>query len=286
MTDPYPIDDQRQQDRRLALLALYETGKQEKDRDDGSCLKAEELACLVEGGGDQAERAEWQRHLAGCDDCLGRWMALYSVVHPGEGLTGRNGRSSRIRRFFWTGSFLAAAASVVLFLAREPDHGLKSLARQQGQARMSEEIQAAAPPLPLGNKVGPGEAAKRGPGSRRADKGQRITTKQVSGGAGPERRTQALTGKQAPKARLSAMSRDLGRGTWQVMARKGCERGIRSREYWRHVMERVRKDATKEDVSSLLPLLERVVRGEDKSVHLFCTRMETVVPVPVGGEQR
>lgn len=111
--EPRTLDAQREQERRLALLALAGGSSPA-----GPCPDAETLAALVEGRLAPEQLEACLGHLAGCDACASLWLQLDQ-----EWRQSAKGRRSNLRQFLArprvlaaAGSFLAAAASIALFL--------------------------------------------------------------------------------------------------------------------------------------------------------------------------
>lgn len=102
-------------DKRIALLAL---ALSQKRVGSSACLADAEMAALVDGTCDDAERNRLQNHLASCELCYQHWIDLARGVdqHGREKKEKRSEQLIRFRYVTWAGSFLAAAASVVLFI--------------------------------------------------------------------------------------------------------------------------------------------------------------------------
>ncbi len=112
----HDIDLKRRADRATALLALAAAGKQARAGE--SCLSVQELASLVDGEATADERKHCFNHLAGCDFCYHLWLEISALAGHGAGQKGKNilQQLFQPRVLTWTGSALAAAASVALFL--------------------------------------------------------------------------------------------------------------------------------------------------------------------------
>ncbi len=84
----------------------------------GPCLSDQEMAALVDNTCSEKEREHYFQHLANCDSCYRHWLELSEIVANDKKMQDENSRPKIIRpQFFaWTGSLLAAAASVVIFL--------------------------------------------------------------------------------------------------------------------------------------------------------------------------
>jgi hypothetical protein len=121
MTEKSEIEQQREADRRLALLALVS----EQPEPFGACLEPEELSALVEGRLTPEQTEPCLTHLAGCERCYALWLRL---DREWRGQTGRSNRNtlrrliSRPRFLAAAGSLLAAAASIAVFLNITADH--------------------------------------------------------------------------------------------------------------------------------------------------------------------
>lgn len=121
MTEKSEIEQQREADRRLALLALVS----EQPEPSGACLEPEELSALVEGRLTPEQTEPCLTHLAGCERCYALWLRL---DREWRGQTGRSNRNtlrrliSRPRVLAAAGSLLAAAASIAVFLNITADH--------------------------------------------------------------------------------------------------------------------------------------------------------------------
>lgn len=122
MIDKSEMDQQREADRRLAMLALVS----EQPEPCGACLEPEELSALIEGRLTPEQIEPCLTHLAGCERCYALWLRL---DREWRGQTGRSNRNtlrrviSRPRFLAAAGSLLAAAASIAVFLNITVDHG-------------------------------------------------------------------------------------------------------------------------------------------------------------------
>ena len=115
MADIHSIDKQRQADRRTALLALHAWSEENHS----ACLSDEQLACLADGSCSRDERKDFLQHLAGCSSCYHHWVELCELVAGEEAAGGEKRKILPMVRpgyMAWTGTLLAAAASVVLYL--------------------------------------------------------------------------------------------------------------------------------------------------------------------------
>lgn len=121
MIDKSKMEQQREADRRLALLALVS----EQPEPCGACLEPEELSALIEGRLTPEQIEPCLTHLAGCERCYALWLRL---DREWRGQTGRSNRNtlrrliSRPRVLAAAGSLLAAAASIAVFLNITADH--------------------------------------------------------------------------------------------------------------------------------------------------------------------
>ena len=115
MAKRYSIHQPNDADRRTALLGLALSGTSEPA---GPCLSDQEMAALVDNTCSGKEREYCFQHLANCDSCYRHWLELSKIVANDNKMQDENSRPRIIRpQFFaWTGSLLAAAASVVIFL--------------------------------------------------------------------------------------------------------------------------------------------------------------------------
>ncbi|RUM36806.1 MAG: hypothetical protein DSY50_01645 [Desulfobulbus sp.] len=103
-------------DRRVALLAL--AVNRNRTESSSGCLTSEEIATLADRTCSVSERQRYHNHLADCDSCYQQWLELEKTTNSRESKAAskKEGKLIRGRHFAWAGSFLAAAASVVLFL--------------------------------------------------------------------------------------------------------------------------------------------------------------------------
>ena len=132
MAETIDLDKKRAAERRLALLTL--TGEQPKPS--GPCLDAEQLACLVEGRLAAENVEACLVHLADCEQCYETWRQLDQEWQqrakdnrPGKLLKWFN----RPRLLATTGSFLAIAASITVFLNITMQTDRESLLRLPAQ---------------------------------------------------------------------------------------------------------------------------------------------------------
>jgi hypothetical protein len=123
-------------DRRTAFTALLaECGTGQKPQSE-SCLTAEELAWLVDHPDARPEQEKLFDHLASCDPCCQQWLELSRIAAMEQ-------EKSAVTPLFtpgrlaWAGSFLAAAASVVLFLNIQQDAGMPVLEQSSTTAQRS-----------------------------------------------------------------------------------------------------------------------------------------------------
>ncbi len=158
MIDKSKMEQQREADRRLALLSLVS----EQPEPCGACLEPEELSALIEGRLTPEQIEPCLTHLAGCERCYALWLRL---DREWRGQTGRSNRNtlrrliSRPRVLAAAGSLLAAAASIAVFLNITADHGVlphlpEKAAQEQAlsmpalktTAQVAPEQEAPAPP--------------------------------------------------------------------------------------------------------------------------------------------
>jgi hypothetical protein len=108
------LEHERKKQRRLAMLALLS----HQTTPAGDCLGDEELAALVEERLAPEERERCLAHLAGCDRCLGMWLALDREHHSRRSRwQSLKLQMRRPRMLTAIGSALAAAASIAVFLS-------------------------------------------------------------------------------------------------------------------------------------------------------------------------
>jgi hypothetical protein len=104
----------KRSDRRTALLGLAA----DRPVSAGVCLTPEEMAELVENQCPIERKEKYFRHVANCESCYREWLTLHEVLDQ----MSESKRESRIFKIFkpgkmaLLGTFLAAAASVVVFL--------------------------------------------------------------------------------------------------------------------------------------------------------------------------
>ncbi len=115
MAKRYSIPRPNDADRRTALLGLALAGRSGAA---GSCLSDEEMAALVDGICSEKEREQYFQHLANCDVCYQDWLELSEIMGNDKKKRDKNSHHKVFRPQFFAlaGSFLAAAASVVIFL--------------------------------------------------------------------------------------------------------------------------------------------------------------------------
>jgi hypothetical protein len=110
VTDP-PSDREKKAVKAMALAALAaKTGKVH-----GTCLSDEDMAVLVDGRRGGAELPEFWAHLASCDRCYEEWTLLRKRAQQ-NAPRGRLYHLSRLRKFRYIGTALAAAASIAVYL--------------------------------------------------------------------------------------------------------------------------------------------------------------------------
>jgi len=153
MIDKSKMEQQREADRRLALLALVS----EQPEPCGACLEPEELSALIEGRLTPEQIEPCLTHLAGCERCYALWLRL---DREWRGQTGRSNRNtlrrliSRPRVLAAAGSLLAAAASIAVFLNITVDHG--ALPRLPEKAVQEQALSM--PALKTADQVAPEQA--------------------------------------------------------------------------------------------------------------------------------
>lgn len=144
MTEKSEIEQQREGDRRLALLALVS----EQPEPSGACLEPEELSALVEGRLTPEQTEPCLTHLAGCERCYALWLRL---DREWRGQTGRSNRNtlrrliSRPRFLAAAGSLLAAAASIAVFLNITGEHRVLPPLPEQAAREMAQSLPPAKP---------------------------------------------------------------------------------------------------------------------------------------------
>jgi hypothetical protein len=143
MAETLNLDKKRAAERRLALLAL--TGEQPKPS--GLCLDAEQLACLVEGRLAAGNVEACLAHLADCEQCYATWRQLDQEWQQGA----KGHRPDNLLKWFnrprllaTTGSILALAASIAVFLSITMESDRESLLRLPAQP--AQEQKQIAPP--------------------------------------------------------------------------------------------------------------------------------------------
>lgn len=147
MADPMDIEKKRLAEQRLAMLALTGSAPEQAD---GPCLSEEELACLVEGKTKPEHRERCFTHLAGCERCYAAWRQLdQEWQHQTAG--SKRGKLltflSRPRVLTATGSLLALAASIAVFLNITMHADRQALL--QLPASPAQRQEAIPPPAPL-----------------------------------------------------------------------------------------------------------------------------------------
>ncbi|HHB75236.1 MAG TPA: zf-HC2 domain-containing protein [Desulfobulbus sp.] len=114
MAKRYSIHRSDDADKRTALLGLAFADRSD---DKGPCLSDGEMAALVDDTCSTEERDRYFLHLANCSGCYQHWVELSEIVCCERKRNKDAGQKVLRPKFFlWAGSFLAAAASVVLFL--------------------------------------------------------------------------------------------------------------------------------------------------------------------------
>ncbi len=114
MAKRYSLHRLNDADKRTALLGLALAGKSD---DEGACLSDGEMAALVDGACSAEERDRYFLHLANCSGCYRRWVELSEIVRSDRKRKKDTGpKVFRPKYYVWAGSFLAAAASVILFI--------------------------------------------------------------------------------------------------------------------------------------------------------------------------
>jgi|GEM_PF-1618790 len=147
MAEPTELEKLRAAERRLALLAL--SGEQpEPDR---PCLRAEQLAALVEGQLPPAEVEAYLAHVSACEHCYWEWRQLDREWQK----QGEKSRRTTLSRFisqprFLTaaGSLLAAAASIAVFLTLTTRIDRTTLTRLPEKSAQEQLVPAPEPPQP------------------------------------------------------------------------------------------------------------------------------------------
>jgi len=161
MIDKSKMEQQREADRRLALLALVS----ELPEPSGACLEPEELSALIEGRLTPEQIEPCLTHLAGCERCYALWLRL---DREWRGQTGRSNRNtlrrliSRPRVLAAAGSLLAAAASIAVFLNITADH--RALPRLPEKAVQEQALSM--PALKTTAQVAPEQEAPAPPAAR------------------------------------------------------------------------------------------------------------------------
>ena len=155
--EPRTLEAQREQERRLALLALAGGSKPA-----GPCPDAETLAALVEGRLAPEQLDACLGHLAGCDACTALWLQLDQEWRQSTGKPRSKLRQflARPRVLAAAGSLLGAAASIAVFLnltLQADRHDLLRLPEQSAR----EQMRPAPAPQSIEQTTGANETAER-----------------------------------------------------------------------------------------------------------------------------
>ncbi len=142
MAETIDLDQKRAAERRLALLAL--AGEQPVPP--SLCLDAEQLACLVEGRLAAENVESCLAHLAACEQCYATWRQLDQEWQQRV----KNNRPGKLLKWFnrprllaTTGSILAIAASITVFLNITMQTDRESILRLPPQPAQEQQKQIA-----------------------------------------------------------------------------------------------------------------------------------------------
>ena len=205
MIDKSKMEQQREADRRLALLALVS----EQPEPCGACLEPEELSALIEGRLTPEQIEPCLTHLAGCERCYALWLRL---DREWRGQTGRSNRNtlrrliSRPRFLAAAGSLLAAAASIAVFLNITADHG----ALPRLPEKTAQELALSMPALKTTDQVAPEQAPATPAASSLLSADEQVGNLAINQANQPaDRQTVAPRGDDAKRRSLSTASQTL-----------------------------------------------------------------------------
>ncbi len=129
MAETIDLETKREAERRLALLALAS----EQAEPAASCLDAEHLACLVEGRLNPEQVEICHAHLACCEHCYATWRQLDQEWQQ-QAMSTRRGKIVQLVKrpgfLTATGSLLAIAASITVFLNLTTEVNRQGLVRR------------------------------------------------------------------------------------------------------------------------------------------------------------
>ena len=274
-------------DKRIALLAL---AFNQKEVGSSACLADAEMAALVDGTCDDAERNRLQNHLASCELCYQHWIDLSRGVDQ-HGRVKKDKRSEQLIRFrhvTWAGSFFAAAASVVLFINITqvlPPSTMEEADKTVSKQNDSTELQPSVEMVPAGHQ-------SRAPAFQLADrqdivKGQEqsadtqvapvLKKRQFGGSHNLEKKNEKVIRKRSYKAeniaelekKLSDSASILKRGQsqtamWLATLKQGCQAGQVSPFFWEQQYQQGKKitrfvdEVEKYHLQELLPLIRNI----------------------------
>ncbi len=306
MAAPEQLDHHQRTQRRLAMLAVLAHRPQRT----GACLEDETLAALVEGTLDQAEVDRCLAHLAECDRCLGLWLQL---DQHRQGLQ-RQTKLAGIHRFLARpkvltalGSFLAAAASIAVFLTlttrvdqgrlpHAPMHHEQMLeasppapSRQEEKMRMSAPAPATTGQQPHTTKE---PASVAGSAALPAEKNDLSSRQQPPATAPRFKEEIAATASrlaiptQPPRAATQAREVSLSLETWKENLRHGCGQSpeaqalARFAEQGRQLLAAGSLDTSQQEF--IKAILDQLARSNDPPVRRCRRILELLAQEEVG----
>jgi hypothetical protein len=111
MATLHKIDQKKQKEYRIALLGL----SADQAPSAGVCLTPAEMAELVENTCQSDKNEQFLQHLSVCENCYQEWLTLKEILTK-EPETISKSRIFKLKNIAIVGSFLAAAASIAVFL--------------------------------------------------------------------------------------------------------------------------------------------------------------------------
>jgi len=293
------IDRQRQQDRKIALLALE--ADSEKNTDQSSCPDDAELAALLDGQCLGEERKRLQAHIASCDECRRRCLEVGMALMEVNRSPGR----SKARVYTWASAFLAAAACVALFLAidttppwqktRQPvdkvpvpsahvrTETVKKMPRQPVLSHRNKVLAERAASVGTATDVKSTKPGS-GPEKKRQVSDALSVKKRVSGqGAVGQEEAAPVVSSMVMADKVAAEDQSSARiGEWYVLLRQACARKEKSPVIWRALSregKRLLSSASTRDRQNVRMLLGRMNRigKTGQGAEDFCTALQTIM---------
>ena len=271
-------------DRRTALLGLAAGRDAERQ---GDCLTSQEMSELLEDKCPTGQRQRFLSHLASCDSCYREWLELQQLLQ--EKTSGVKPLLFRRKVLAVTGSLLAAAASVVIYLNVDNSPGLQgpqALSFPEADSVIEESLERASEPahqkavlkkraLPV-----PVEMEKQESAAAQLQQSDAVVVKEKKGVTVKDGAVQSFSraSNQVDGARLAAPAMALDPvHLWLQQVAEKCS-GLHSGQEWSILAQQGRElplTGQVPQLSAVIDHTERLAAGENHEIE--CAAIKRIV---------